>query len=301
MKLNLTLFDGGAGAGAAAGAAGSTGAAPAESTNTGVKEGSQGAAEGATGKEVADPTQPAEDPEARRQAYRNAIEQYKDLYQEDVQGIIDRRLKGTRESKEKLDRAMGFINILGNRYGITDGNIDNIQKAVEADDAYWEEAAAKEGLSTEQYKHMKKLEAENAQFREAKDNAERLQQREQMYQKWNAEAQELSKLYKGFDLNTEVQNPDFVKLLGAGIPMKTIFETLHHDEILSGAMAYTAKQVAKKQIDAIKSGQNRPSEGAAGGSTSFPGVKTIENMTGDQIKELARRSLAGETIDLSHV
>ena len=44
MKLNLTLFDGGAGAGAAAGAAGSTGAAPAESTNTGVKEGSQGAA-----------------------------------------------------------------------------------------------------------------------------------------------------------------------------------------------------------------------------------------------------------------
>lgn len=83
--------------------------------------------------------------------------------------------------------------------------------------------------------------------------------------------------------------------------MKTIFETLHHDEILSGAMAYTAKQVAKKQIDAIKSGQNRPSEGAAGGSTSFPGVKTIENMTGAQIKELARRSLAGETIDLSHV
>ena len=204
MKLNLTLFDGGAGAGAAAGAAGSTGAAPAESTNTGVKEGSQGAAEGATGEEVADPTQPAEDPEARRQAYRNAIEQYKDLYQEDVQGIIDRRLKGTRESKEKLDRAMGFINILGNRYGITDGNIDSIQKAVEEDDAYWEEAAAKEGLSTEQYKYMKKLEAENAQFRDAKDNAERLQQREQMYQKWNAEAQELSKLYKGFDLNTEV-------------------------------------------------------------------------------------------------
>lgn len=301
MKLNLTLFDGGAGAGAAAGAAESTGATQAESTNTGVKEGSQGAAEGATGKEVADPTQPAEDTEARRQAYRNAIEQYKDLYQEDVQGIIDRRLKGARESKEKLDRAMGFINILGNRYGITDGNIDSIQKAVEEDDAYWEEAAAKEGLSTEQYKHMKKLEAENAQFREAKDNAERLQQREQMYQKWNTEAQELSKLYKGFDLNTEVQNPDFVKLLGAGIPMRTIFETLHHDEILSGAMAYTAKQVAKKQIDAIKSGQNRPSEGAAGGSTSFPGVKTIENMTGDQIKELARRSLAGETIDLSHV
>lgn len=301
MKLNLKLFDGGAGAGAAAGAAGSAGTAPAESTNTGVKEGSQGAAEGAEGEELADPTQPTEDPEARRQAYRKAIEQYRDLYQDDVQTIVDRRLRGSRETKEKLDHAMGLINYLGSRYGITDGNIDNIKTAVETDDAYWEDAAAREGLSTEQYKHMKKLEAENAQFREAKDNAERLQQRDQMYQKWNTEAQELSKLYKGFDLNAEVQNPDFVKLLGAGIPMRTIFETLHHDEILSGAMAYTAKQVAKKQIDAIKSGQNRPSEGAAGGSTSFPGVKTIENMTGDQIKELARRSLAGETIDLSHV
>lgn len=301
MKLNLKLFDGGAGAGgaAAAGEAGTAGSATAE--NTGVKDGSQGAAEGAEGEDVADQNPAAEDPEVRRQAYRDMIEQYKDLYQEDVQGIVDRRLRGNREMKENFDKAMGFINFLGNRYGIQDGNIDNIQKAVEEDEAYWEDAAAKEGLSTEQYKHMKKLESENAQFREAKENAERLQQRNQMYQKWNDEAKELSKLYKGFNLNEEVKNPDFVKLLGAGVPMRTIFETLHHDEILSGAMAYTAKQVAKKQIDAIKSGQNRPSEGAAGGSTSFPGVKSIENMSGAQIKELARRSLAGETIDLSHV
>ena len=301
MKLNLKLFDGGAGAGGAAAAveAGTAGSATAE--NTGVKDGSQGAAEGAEGEDVADQNPAAEDPEVRRQAYRDMIEQYKDLYQEDVQGIVDRRLRGNREMKENFDKAMGFINFLGNRYGIQDGNIDNIQKAVEEDEAYWEDAAAKEGLSTEQYKHMKKLESENAQFREAKENAERLQQRNQMYQKWNDEAKELSKLYKGFNLNEEVKNPDFVKLLGAGVPMRTIFETLHHDEILSGAMAYTAKQVAKKQIDAIKSGQNRPSEGAAGGSTSFPGVKSIENMSGAQIKELARRSLAGETIDLSHV
>lgn len=301
MKLNLKLFDGGAGAGgaAAAGEAGTAGSTMAE--NTGVKDGSQGAAEGAEGEDVADQNPDAEDPEVRRQAYRDMIEQYRDLYQEDVQGIVDRRLRGNREMKENFDKAMGFINFLGNRYGIQDGNIDNIQKAVEEDEAYWEDAAAKEGLSTEQYKHMKKLESENAQFREAKENAERLQQRNQMYQKWNDEAKELSKLYKGFKLNEEVKNPDFVKLLGAGVPMRTIFETLHHDEILSGAMAYTAKQVAKKQIDAIKSGQNRPSEGAAGGSTSFPGVKSIENMTGAQIKELARRSLAGETIDLSHV
>lgn len=301
MKLNLKLFDGGAGAGgaAAAGEAGTAGSATAE--NTGVKDGSQGAAERAEGEDVADQNPAAEDPEVRRQAYRDMIEQYKDLYQEDVQGIVDRRLRGNREMKENFDKAMGFINFLGNRYGIQDGNIDNIQKAVEEDEAYWEDAAAKEGLSTEQYKHMKKLESENAQFREAKENAERLQQRNQMYQKWNDEAKELSKLYKGFNLNEEVKNPDFVKLLGAGVPMRTIFETLHHDEILSGAMAYTAKQVAKKQIDAIKSGQNRPSEGAAGGSTSFPGVKSIENMSGAQIKELARRSLAGETIDLSHV
>lgn len=301
MKLNLKLFDGGAGAGgaAAAGEAGTAGSATAE--NTGVKDGSQGAAEGAEGEDVANQNPAAEDPEVRRQAYRDMIEQYRDLYQEDVQGIVDRRLRGNREMKENFDKAMGFINFLGNRYGIQDGNIDNIQKAVEEDEAYWEDAAAKEGLSTEQYKYMKKLESENAQFREAKENAERLQQRNQMYQKWNDEAKELSKLYKGFNLNEEVKNPDFVKLLGAGVPMRTIFETLHHDEILSGAMAYTAKQVAKKQIDAIKSGQNRPSEGAAGGSTSFPGVKSIENMTGAQIKELARRSLAGETIDLSHV
>lgn len=121
-----------------------------------------------------------------------------------------------------------------------------------------EDAAAREGLSTEQYKRMKKLEAENQIMRAARENAERLAQKEQIFAKWNTEAEELGRLYKGFDLRTEVNNPDFVKLLGAGIPMRTAYETLHHDEIMSGAHGIHGQKSCKKQIDAIKAGQSRP-------------------------------------------
>lgn len=304
MKLDLRLFDGGAGAAGSAGAGtGTEGAAAAvRAENTGAKEGLQDAAgDGAEGDGVAGQESSAEDtrtPEERRQAYRDMInsDEYRDFYHEDVEGIIDRRLRGSREKMANYDQAMELINYLGSRYGITDGNVQNIQKAVEQDDAYWEDAAAREGLSTEQYKRMKKLEAENQTMRAARENTERLAQKEQIFAKWNTEAEELGRLYKGFDLRTEVNNPDFVKLLGAGIPMRTAYETLHHDEIMSGAMEYTARKVAKKQIDAIKAGQSRPAEGAAGSTTAFQATQDINKLSGAQIRDLARRSLEGETI-----
>lgn len=64
-------------------------------------------------------------------------DEYRDFYHEDVEGIIDRRLRGSREKMANYDQAMELINYLGSRYGITDGNVQNIQKAVEQDDAYW--------------------------------------------------------------------------------------------------------------------------------------------------------------------
>ena len=183
-----------------------------------------------------------------------------------------------------------------NTFSLTAFDKGDYQKAVEQDDAYWEDAAAREGLSTEQYKRMKKLEAENQTMRAARENAERLAQKEQIFAKWNTEAEELGRLYRGFDLRTEVNNPDFVKLLGAGIPMRTAYETLHHDEIMSGAMEYTARKVAKKQIDAIKAGQSRPAEGAAGSTAAFQETQDVNKLSGARIMELARRSLEGETI-----
>ena len=87
MKLDLRLFDGGAGAAGSAGAGtGTEGAAAAvQAENTGAKEGLQDAAgDGAEGDGVASRESSAEDtrtPEERRQAYRDMInsDEYRDF------------------------------------------------------------------------------------------------------------------------------------------------------------------------------------------------------------------------------
>ena len=299
MKLDLRLFDegGAAGEAGAAGAEGGTGDPAAEEGGAAELTASEEGGQGAESKEAGELTA-----EQRSQAFQKLISgEYQEEYQRMLGAAMERQKTEVSRAQEQINHAMGLLNLIGSKYGITDGNLANIQKAVESDDAYWEDAAAKEGLSVEQFKRMKKLEAENREIKLAKENAERLTQKNNMYAKWNGEAEQLKGVYAGFNLKAEMQNPDFVKLLGAGIDMRTIYETLHHDEIMSGAMAYTAKTVAKKQADAIRSGQKRPGEVAAQGRNSFQGINKVESMSKDKIMELARRSLAGETITLEEM
>lgn len=298
-ELNLRMFDGEGGAGG-----GTAGAAPAGGTpqGAGATEAHDAGGQQAEGNRVADGSVTV-DPAERNQKFEELISgEYKDLFGERVKGIVENRLKGTKEQLSQQQKQLAetgkLLNLIGSKYGITDGNIEAIQKAVEADNSYWEEAAAKEGLSVEQYRHMKAIENENRLLREARENAERNAQRDRMYAKWTAEAEKLGKIYKGFDLDKEIQNPNFVKLLGAGIDMRTIFETLHHDEIIGGAMEYTARTVAKKQADAIRNGQARPMEGAAQGTTAFKVGKDVEKLTTAEIMDYARRAKAGERVEL---
>lgn len=301
IKLNLRMFDGVAGGtSVAAGAAAGSGTEGAQTTG--------GNEVHDAGEPVAEEGRPASgenatnsNPEELSQKFEDLISgEYKDIFHERVKRIVTERLKGSQEKQaqqqKQLDESQKLLNLIGSKYGITDGNIQAIQREVENDTSYWEDAAAREGLSVEQYRHMKKIENENRQLREAKENSERIAQRDQMYAKWTAEAEDLKQRYKGFNLTKELQNPNFVKLLGAGIDMRTIYETLHHDEIIGGTLAYTAQKVAKKQADAIRSGQSRPMEAAAQGTAAFKVGKDVNSLTRAEIMDYARRAKAGELI-----
>lgn len=224
--------------------------------------------------------------------------EYKKAFDGRVQKIINSRFKDVGTMKTQLKESQELLNLIGSKYGITDGNAKAIQKAIEEDSSYWEDAAAAEGISVEQYKRMRKLESENLSFKRAKEEAEQTMQRQRMYEKWDMEAEQLKNFYPGFNLSMEVKNPQFTRLLGVGIDMRTAFETIHHDEILSGAMALTAKKIAKKQADTIRSRQERPVEGAAGDNAAFVAKTDMSKMSRQEIMELARRARAGEIIPL---
>lgn len=229
---------------------------------------------------------------------------YREAFERRMENATKERLRkqGAKHAKAlgdlqaQMDKKDTVLNLIGSKYGIMDGNLERIQQEIENDTTYWEDAAAKEGMSVDQYMHMKKIERENAQFRKAQDDAARLQKRDQILAKWNGEAAELGKIYPSFNLQAELENPQFANLIGSGVEMRTAYEVLHHDEIMRGAMAHTAKTVAKKQIDAIKNGQSHPVEGAMSSGKAVKTSKDISKMSLTEMKEYAKRAGNGEKI-----
>lgn len=223
--------------------------------------------------------------------------EYKDLYDGRVQGIINRRFSDAKNMEKQVKSANEITNLLSMKYGVNSDDIEGLKKAIEEDDTYWEDAAEKANLSVEQFKHMKKMETEITALRRAQEEAERITQKEQIFSKWNQEAEGLKNFYPGFDLDMELRNENFLNLLGAGIDMKTTFETIHHDELMTGAMSYTAQQVAKKQADAIKSGQMRPTENGISSRAAVTVKKDPNTLTHQDFVEIRRQVQNGKRIE----
>ena len=114
--------------------------------------------------------------------------------------------------------------------------------------------------------------------------------------KWDREAEELKRFYPQFDLQTEIQDQRFLDLMGAGIDMRTIYETLHHDEIIPALMQQTAKATARQQAAAVQSGQMRPAENGMSSHPAAQIVKDPAKMTKEERQEYARRAARGEII-----
>ncbi len=222
--------------------------------------------------------------------------EYKADYDKRVQELMNKRWKNAKEQEAKLAKQQELIDLIAMRYGVDGTNIDGIRSEIEKDSAYWEDAAAKEGMSVQQYQRVKQMEMENRRLKQINEQAEKDNQKQRMYVKWNQEAEELKGFYSDFDLEAELNNPDFIRLLGSGVNMKTIYEVIHKDDLYKGAMAKAAQTAAKKQADAIRSGQSRPREGAAAGNAGFASGKDISKMTRKEILELGERAKRGEQI-----
>lgn len=278
LFLDLQLFDGAEGA-------------PAEgaTAETGV-EGQ--AAAGDTG--VAEPEQT---PEERAAEFEKLIsENYRDLYEARVKDTISQRLKRYKGIEKQVKDQEEVLGLLNSRYGTSD--LQNLRTAIENDNNLWEEAAAEEGLTVDEYRYRKKLEQENKRLLTAMEEAERKNQREMVFQKWNREAEELKSLYPNFNLEVEGQNETFARLLGNGIDMKTAYETIHHAELMQALAAQTAKNVAKAQADAVKNSQKRPSEAGMNSKPLKKTGKSVKDMSRDEIMDLAKRAARGELIEL---
>lgn len=236
-----------------------------------------------------------EQPEVDRKAdFEKLIKgEYKKEFNDRAERIVKSRLEAERKSVASKNAPL--MELLAQKYGVDSKSetlSDDLVKAIEDDRSFWERGAMERGLSVDQYKQMQKLEMENAQFRELAE----AQQRTEQVNKIMEEAEALRDIYPGFDLDIEMENPDLIDLLKVNIPLKTAFEVIHKDEIMEGAMRYTAQTIQQKTINDIRSRGLRPSENGTRSTASATYKQSVNDLTNDDIDEIIKRVQKGERI-----
>lgn len=221
---------------------------------------------------------------------------YKDLFTERVQGIIDKRFKETKNLEAQLERLSPVIEILSSKYGVPTDDIDKLSKAIQDDDSYYEDEAAQKGLTVEQLKKFKKMERENAELKRAHEEFQRRQNADRIYADWIHQSEQVKQIYPSFDLNDEIQNPSFLKLLKSGVDVKAAYQAVHMDDILGGAMQYTAQKIQQQTVNSIKARANRPTENGLSSQTGVVVKNDVSKLTAADRREIARRVQFGEHI-----
>ena len=232
--------------------------------------------------------------EERRKAYDDFINEYKDIDQARFQEVFDRRFKEVKGMETELASHKEVIDMLKQRYGVDD--VSKVKTALTEDTEYWEKVAEEHGMTVQQYHAMQNLERENAELKKIRQQQIGQAQAQQQLSVWNQQAEAVKKMYPSFDLRTEAQNPQFLSMLKAGVPMEHAYKTIHFDELTQNA-ARVAAQTADAQAQArIKQKASRPSENGTSSKTAVIVKNDVSTLTRKERAEIARRVARGEKI-----
>lgn len=183
----------------------------------------------------------------------------KEAFQAKVQSILQKRLKGAKETQEKLDTATKTLEAVSRHYGIdvTDG--EALQRSFQ----------------------------ENSR-----------QSAQSIHETWLLQAAQLQELYPGFDLGKELESGKFRQLLKAGVDVQTAYEVCNKDSLLPEAMAAVARNVEENLIRKFRSARGRPGENGMGSQSSAITKPDVSMLTRRDRQEIIRRVQRGEKIIL---
>lgn len=221
---------------------------------------------------------------------------YKEQYSENVQKLINRRFKETKGMEATLSSHQPLLDMLASKYGVDAEDIDALTKAVSDDDTLWEQQAYDAGMTVQQYKQFKQLERENAELMRAQEARNGEAEAQRQLDEWGRQAMELQQKVPGFDLRVEAENPEFVQMLRAGLPVEHAYKVVHMDEILNGQAVNVAAQAQKQVVDNIRSRGSRPAENGTVSRSAFTYKNDVSKLSKEDRAEIARRAARGETI-----
>lgn len=319
-KLDLTLFDGGAGGGGAAGggAGGDGGASTGaevqgdavpvnpnrrqrrENPLANVKYGIQPQQQATEGAQVnAAPTEEAQ-PNLDEE-WKTVKERYKDQIGREKEALVKDRLKNSKQAEAKMQKLAPILTALGEKYGKGADDIDGIVAAYTDDDSLYEAEAMERGLPVDVLKRIKQLEAD----KEANDFKAQQDEQQRMFQahiqKMAMDFEQVKASFPNADLRTELQNPEFARLTSpdVGVDVNTAYWIIHRAEIEPQAMKFAAQKAQEKLSQSVQSGMNRPVENGSRATSPALDIRDDPSKWSKADREeVKRRARMGEKVFL---
>lgn len=273
LSLNLRLFDGDGGGDAGQAAAGAPGGAPASTSS--------------------------DDAAAALAALDSEFEalikgKYKDQYAKRFQKGIDTRFKETKGLQEWQKSYGPIVALAEERYGVKNdpGKLLDSFKNDKAYMAELEEKAIEAGIPVETYSELQEL----RKFREQAEQRQIQDEMDQLFARWYNESEEMKNIFPGFDLVSELGNPQFEALLRNGVTVEGAFRALHYADIDAGLVKHAVDTTKKQVTDDILARGARPAENGASGFAPGSSKLDPKSMTPAQREEINRRAAKGEHI-----
>lgn len=233
-----------------------------------------GRASGVTGARAAAavPQRPGEiapaagEQDKRRDSFKKLIEgEFKAEYDEAVQSILKKRLKGSEETMKKFEALAPALKALEQRYGVSPGDAAALAEAVLNDPAPQQDVDAE---------HSRNARAER------------------LYGQWLRESAALRSAYPDFDLAKQLQNEEFCELLRGGASVRAAYELANRDELMRAAAREMEDKIARRII----SGSDRPREGGLTSQSSAVVKSDVAHMSKAARRDIIRRVQCGEKI-----
>jgi hypothetical protein len=201
--------------------------------------------------------------------------------------------------EEKLNSMNPLLEALGKMHNVDPTDIQQLTNVVLDNDSLYEEEAMQRGMSIDALKAVKQMERENEVLKQREQQSIADQRMRQHFDGLAKQADAVKQLYPGFDLMTEMQNPEFARLTapGVGVDVRTAYEVIHRDEMRGAEMQYGAQKAAERVANAVRANGMRPAENGMNASQIPSQVKTDpRTLTKADLAEIDRRVRRGEKI-----
>ena len=194
-------------------------------------------------------------------------------YNKQMQAVIKARLKTAGTAEEALSKMAPALEVLARKHGQDPANpdYDALAKAINDDDAYYEDKALELGVSIEAAKRIDQQ--ERADARQKKEEARNLEQQRlhDHFVRLEQQGEALKKVFPKFDLRTELKNPAFARMVAPGqgiMSVEDAYNAVHRKEIDAARSQVIAQQTTQKISNAIQAGSRRPVENGTSGQSA---------------------------------